>query len=868
MKILLNAAKRAILFVLLLVLSAGYAVAGTPQVSVIADKTPGIPYTHGLTKLFDALRAKNISFEQVASLGKAKGKIIIVTGLSSGDGVARQLLKNYKIAREPEALAIHKIILKNKTVWVIGGFDDKGVMYGLLDAANRISWSTNQMQPMQYVKEITEHPDVKERGLAIYTMNRRYWESRFYDENFWNQYLDMMAQNRFNMLEITFGYENGGFLAPCYPYFFNVDGFPDVKMEDITPEQQQRNLATMNHVIQMAHDRGIGVRLGIWDHIYKGGVQAGGNPAFAYKEGHPQPWQVGGLDANNLKAYTKAAFSKFVKVIPNLDAVLFKDNNEGGLKDSELLEFGLNFLHTVKESAPNLELDIHAKGLSDSVIHSAENMGLKFRIVPKFWMEQMGLPYSPTHINREDQKNRRHGYADMLVYPQKTKMLWKLWNGGTNRTFLWGDPEYVRRFAESTHLYNSSAYEVYEPLATKMESQAHDMKPFDLLKPEYQYYTYEFERYWNFFQMFGLIGYDPHTPSDIWDKEFEKRFGNQTGPVVESALHEASWVMPRIIASCYPYSFFPTTSAWPEKQRLGDLPLYAKAEGSDLQQFASYDQEAQVLLGSLETAKTLPSTSSRWLQELSESIIKKVDAAEKSIGTKNNKEFNSTMVDLKMLADLALYHSRRVGAGVSYCLFLRTQDVTALDEAIAWEQKATDAWQQMVNAAGDMYADPILIGSKNLSGHWKDELAALNKGLDKLKEQRKNFVPTGPVKPAPRYKPATDADNGKYFTISHTPVTAAPVDKPITITVKVSAPAGLKWVHLTYRAVDQYKDFQSLQMTPTGQKDMYSATIPADQVNPTWDLMYLLEFMDNNNKGFIYPDLNKETPYVIVKLER
>ena len=31
------------------------------------------------------------------------------------------------------------------------------------------------------------------------------------------------------------------------------------------------------------------------------------------------------------------------------------------------------------------------------------------------------------------------------------------------------------------------------------------------------------------------------------------------------------------------------------------------------------------------------------------------------------------MVDMKMLANLALYHSRRTGAGVSYCLFLRTQ---------------------------------------------------------------------------------------------------------------------------------------------------------------------------------------------------
>jgi hypothetical protein len=32
--------------------------------------------------------------------------------------------------------------------------------------------------------------------------------------------------------------------------------------------------------------------------------------------------------------------------------------------------------------------------------------------------------------------------------------------------------------------------------------------------------------------------------------------------------------------------------------------------------------------------------------------------------------------------------------------------------------------------------------------------------------------------------------------------------------------------------------------------------------------MYLVELMDNHNKGTIYPDVNKETPYRIVKLIR
>ena len=839
------------------------AVIPKPQISIVTDARMGVMVTHGIDQLEEVLRAKKITYEKVNSASDATGSTLIIAGLTEGEGTVAQLLKkgNREVPKTAEALTIWKSEYQKKPATIIGGYDEKGLMYALLDVSNRVSWSTNSSAPLRYVKEVTSEPYVKERGLSMYTMNRRYWESRFYDENYWVEYFDMMAKNRFNMLEILFGYENGGFMSPCYPYFFNVEGFPDVKMEGITAEQQQRNLKTMNHIIQMAHNRGISVRLSIWDHIYRGGVQAGGNPDFEYVPGKPQPFQVGGLDATNILPYTKAAVAKFVKLIPELDAILYKTNNESGLEQKELHQFGVNFFNAIKEYAPDMKIDIHGKGITDTLISTAIQMGLKVRIAPKFWMEQMGMPYSPTHINREDQKNNRHGYANMLRYPQKFDMVWKLWNGGTNRVFLWGDPEYARRFAESSHFYNSSAYEVYEPLATKMESQAHDAVPFELLKPEYKYFNYDFERYWNFFQMFGLIGYDPQTPSDIWDMEFKKRFGEKAGPLVESALNEASWVLPRIVASCYPYSFFPTTSAWPEKQRLGDLPLYAKAEGSDLQQFASFDEEARVLLGELEIAKTRPSTTSRWLEELSKDIMKKVAEAEKTIGIKSNKEFNSTVVDLKMLSNLALYHSRRVPAAVSYCLFLRTQDVSALDEAIANEQKAIDAWQQLVDAAGDYYPDLILIGKNPLSGHWKDELVSLNKGLEKLKEQRANFKPNGTVKTSPKYVTATDAGNSKYFTVSHTPTTNVVAGQPVTVKIRISAPAGIKWVRLQYRAVNQFLDFEMLPMKATAEKDTYEATIPADKINTKYNLMYLIEMMDNNGKGFIYPDFNKETPY-------
>ena len=137
-----------------------------------------------------------------------------------------------------------------------------------------------------------------------------------------------------------------------------------------------------------------------------------------------------------------------------------------------------------------------------------------------------------------------------------------------------------------------------------------------------------------------------------------------------------------------------------------------------------------------------------------------------------------------------------------------------------------------------------------------------------MRQQRKDFIPERIVKSAPQYKVAASEDNDKLFQVSFQPVTNAPVDKPLTIKARVSATAGVKWVRLRYRSVNQKEDYKSLEMLPTGEKDSFGATVPAEQIKTNWDFMYFIEVMDNNGNGKIYPDFNKETPYVIVKLER
>ncbi|WP_097128659.1 hypothetical protein [Spirosoma fluviale] len=855
----------------------GYVSGETPEVSIISDQKQAAAITHGLTKVTEALTAKHISFENVASIGQARGKAVIVAGLAAGEGKAATLLKagNRPIPTGAESLLIWKTSSAKKPVWVVSGSDNRGLMYGLLELADRIGWSKDAKNPLSAVNEMTEKPAVRNRAISIYTMNRAYWESRLYDENHWVRYLDLLAQSRFNKLVVIFGYENGGFLAPCYPYFFNVEGYPDVRMVGITAQQQQRNLAAFNRLIQMAHDRGIEFTVGIWDHIYRGGVQGGGIPGTKDAPDKPVPGLVWGLTADNLTAYTKTALVKFVKQVPNLDAIQFRMHNESGLKEGEQESFWTDVFQMMKTAAPNLQLDLRAKELPESVIQSALSVGVNFRVNTKYWMEQMGMPYHPTLVN-PDKSPIRHSYAYLLRYPQKYKMNWQLWSGGTTRILLWGDPDYARRFAESTHLYEGDGFEINEPLATKMEAQPHDAKPFELLNAPYRYYTYEFERYWHFFQVFGRIGYNPDTDPAVWNHEFDRRFGEKAAPFIAKAIHQASWILPRIITSSYPYTSFPTTRGWAEKQRLGDLQTFAKAELSDMAQFASFDEEAKFKTDGGETARMLPSANSRWFRQTSDALNQLIANAEKAAGKSSNKELVSTLTDLKILSNLALYHSHRILAAVNYRIFDRTQNVAAFDEAIAKEQAAIAAWRQMVAAAGDVYTDNLALGVcvADLCGHWRDELAALEKGLAGLQQRRTalraeaSTVKTAIASATLPYKALPETSSDPNFQISHQPVTTAPVGKPISVRIQVKAPAGVKWIRLRYRNVNQELPYNTLAMLPSGEKDVYSVVVPAEQIKPEWDFMYFIEIMDNNGVGQIYPDLAKETPYRIVKLIR
>jgi hypothetical protein len=835
-------------------------------VSIVVDAAPGRPVQHGVDKLVSALRAGGWTVQMAVSIAAATGDELVVAG-TSASGPAGRLLRDAGVPAPTvaESLVVHRARASGKPALVLYGADDRGLMYASLDAADRIGWVAGGADPLAEVRDVQEQPATRERSVSVYTMNRAYWESRFYDETYWTRYLDMLATDRFNRLLVIFGYENGGFMAPPYPYFFDTPGFTDVRMVGLTSDQQRRNLTALNRLIELAHDRGIALGVGIWDHIFRGGVQNGGADWLRDYAGKPVPNTVVGVTEDNLSQYTLASLTRLLELVPGLDSIQFRVHEESGLKPEEMEGFWRVVFQHVQQTRPGMLLEARAKGTPDSVINTALSQGVNLRVETKYWMEQMGLPFHPTHVNPPDQQNRRHGYADLLKYPQRYQINWRLWNGGTDRVLLWGDPEYVRRYVASTALYDSPNWDVNEPLATKMEAQRPDAVPFDLMPARYRYYDHEFERYWDFYRLWGRLGYDPSTPSEVWDREFARRFG-AAGPDLEAGLQRASQVLPMIVAAVYPYRAFPTTVGWAERQALGStLAQYARNEGSDVEQFESFADAAQRVVKGGATARRTPEATSRFFDQTADAILASVGRAERTVGAARGNEFDSTVADLRILAGLARFHARRALAAVSYNVFGLTKDPKALDAAVAGERSAIDAWRDLVAAAGDRYTSNLAMGTcaRDLCGHWRDELATLEAGLTQLASSAAPSVaasPAAPASPMPRAP--------RLPTVEHERIRTARPGQPLRIVARVTDPSGVASVRLRYRRVTQFEDYASLDMAPTGEPSTFAATVPGAAISPDWDFMYFIEAVDKAGHGVMWPDLAKELPYVIVKVQR
>jgi hypothetical protein len=103
---------------------------------------------------------------------------------------------------------------------------------------------------------------------------------------------------------------------------------------------------------------------------------------------------------------------------------------------------------------------------------------------------------------------------------------------------------------------------------------------------------------------------------------------------------------------------------------------------------------------------------------------------------------------------------------------------------------------------------------------------------------------------------------------AHMPVQNARPGQALRVTAHIRSTHGLRSVTLRYRSVTQYQDYFQVEMRAKPQSDEFYAEVPGEHISAEWDFMYFFEIVDNQGNGWIRPDAEVETPYIVLKLDR
>jgi hypothetical protein len=152
-------------------------------ISIIQDPAAGAPVRHGVEGLKAALHARNIRYEEVSNLQAAQGQLVIVAGLPTDGGPAADRLKalGITVPSTSGSLVIHWAEWQGKSLLLLSGSDDRGLMYGLLEVADRIGWASNVAKPLSEVHDTVESPSVADRGETVLIGSRCYSPMRWMD---------------------------------------------------------------------------------------------------------------------------------------------------------------------------------------------------------------------------------------------------------------------------------------------------------------------------------------------------------------------------------------------------------------------------------------------------------------------------------------------------------------------------------------------------------------------------------------------------------------------------------------------------------------------------------------------------------------
>ena len=842
------------------------------RIAMIADDSPLVhsePVQYALGRLNDALTPARLTDDHSAAT-------LHIHIAQPGSDLAKPFARASSVT-QPETVALIPGTHMGKPAILVTGVDARGIVYGLLELADRVRNSSDPITALHLAAPYIETTPNKVRAVSRGFCSELEDKPWYYDRAFWTQYLDTLVAARFNRFALTFGlgYDfpngvTGDYLHFPYPYLVEVPGYEQVHVEPaLQPGERQRNFEALQFIAAETAKRGLEFQLGIWTH------------AYAWTNSPNSDHHIEGLTPETHAAYCRDALALILKACPQITGLTMRIHGESGIPEHsypfwKTLWEAVTAARTPDGKPRTIELDLHAKGLDPETIAIARDTGMPVKAGCKFWAEHCGVGYHQADIRAYEYPRQnvtgtfavsngarnftRYGYGDFYAKDYGLDILYRVWPG-TQRHLLWADPALGAGYGRAANFCGAAGMEIMEPLFFKGREGSgrpggrDAYADYAIASP-----TLDAAKFTATYMTWGRYLYNPDTDPTFYHRMLAQQFG-PAGPALETALAASSRILPLVTTAWLPSASnhelwveMPTSVQilpYTTKRALyGDSPAphnVSAISPLDPQLFTTIAEHAQNLANKKVDARYNTSEVITWLESLVATSTNALAKARTSTGAKaRTPEFRRAEEDILILNGLGSYYANLFRAALSYNIaaledFIYDKAASA-GTAVNSMYAARDSWAAMAKRAQTVYEKDISYGRPDFRrGHWADRLKAIEDDLAALEgqlgsKQDIHFVPQ-------LSRPTIDAH--------HTPANSFHPGSDLA--VSVSTPATVTEAVLWYRHVTHGERWRSMPMQHSGSS--HSATIPADYTNSPYPLQYYFE-LRTTSAATLHPPFN------------
>ncbi|WP_162054657.1 glycoside hydrolase family 20 zincin-like fold domain-containing protein [Pontibacter pamirensis] len=597
------------------------------------------------------------------------------------------------------------VIIPGQNSISISGGDNRGMIYGSLSLAESLQHGTR----LQEVQKQNEKPHYPFRAIKHNTPWYSYRPSSALDQHYetvrdvryWEAFLDMMAENRFNSLSLWN-------LHP-FVYMINPKNFPEASpfSEAEMKEWQQLH----REIFRMADERAIDTYI-IPFNIFV-------SPEFAEAYGVAQKnvyphYYVQGDTSEIVKRYMRESITQLLQEYPTLTGMgltlgegmagMTPQQREDWIYDTYIegmRQVGrpLKLVHRIPFSSTTESLGATSVELERLTRKSIEREANLDFIQEPIWAD---LKYNWSHAHSTPKLVKVHGGEMFDTFYNPMPEGYKITYTARNEDFFalrWGVPDFIRaHIALNSQPYVGGYFigsETYIPA-----------KDYFTAVDAPVYWQWAFERQWLFYKLWGRLLYNPATPDEVFQAEFTRRYGKK-GKNLLQAYSLASSTQLRL-ASLYDSRWDFTLYGEGFMALIGDSTQYISVDALINQppldpDYVSVKDFVQKKLtgGSFGKDRITPPVLIKMLERDSRKALRLVE----DIDTRNNASLMYEVADVKTWANLGLHLAEKLKGAVALQTYRIKGGKGNQQKAVAHLQKALGYWDKVIQITRPIYKD-------------------------------------------------------------------------------------------------------------------------------------------------------------------